>query len=159
MLVQRLPYAGVEQRREGMAIHIGMFETSVQETQGWLVELAERLGFTDIHYALHGLTTVLHALRDELSVEQNAALAAQMPTLLRGIYFQDWQPHLFEPKHSSRQRFLERIDAAFERYADAPDPVSLSEETFDMLEERISGECEKIRRSLSSDLRALWPGS
>jgi uncharacterized protein (DUF2267 family) len=117
----------------------------------------ERLGMTDAHYALRGLTAVLHALRDELSANQNAALASQMPTMLRGLYFQEWKPQPVEPKHSSRDVFLRRVDAAFDRYEMPPNPVDVVQNVFAMLEYRMSGECRKIRRTLPSDLRGLWP--
>lgn len=142
-----------------MAVHIGLFDSSVQESREWVADLAARLDLSDSHYALRGLTAVLHALRDELSVNQNAALAAQMPAMLRGIYFQEWKPLAFEPRHSSRDAFLERIDGAFARYEQPPDAEDLAEAVFSMLEERISGECRKIRRTLPSGLRALWPVS
>jgi uncharacterized protein (DUF2267 family) len=34
----------------------------------------------------------LHALRDRLTVDLAAKLAAQLPTLIRGIYYEDWDP-------------------------------------------------------------------
>lgn len=140
-----------------MATRISQFDDSVRETHDWLLDLMERLRFSDEHYALRGLTAVLHALRDELSVTQNAALAAQMPTLLRGIYFQGWKPSAFEPKHSSRNEFLVRVDNVFSKYEMPPDPRELVAHVFAMMESRISGECRKIRRTLPADLRALWP--
>lgn len=142
-----------------MVTRIGLFEDSVRETQDWLVDVAERLRLSDAHYALRGLTAVLHALRDELSVNQNAALAAQMPAVLRGIYFQDWRPLSFEPKHSSLDAFLQRIDGAFGNYEAPPDPRELARQVFGVLEERIAGECRKIRRTLPANLRALWPSA
>jgi uncharacterized protein (DUF2267 family) len=140
-----------------MAIRIALFEAPVQEAQEWVREVMDRLGFSDPHYALHGLGAVLHALRDELSVNQNAAIAAQMPALLRGIYFQDWKPLAAEPKHSSRAAFLRRVDDEFASYETPPDPAQLTGQVLEMLAYRISGECRKVRRTLSSDLRALWP--
>lgn len=142
-----------------MATHLGTFEGSVRESQEWVTDLMERLRFADPHYALRGLTAVLHALRDELSAEQNAALAAQMPALIRGIYFQDWQPRANEPKHNPRHVFLRRIDSAFATYEAPPDPAAVAEAVFAMLETRISGECRKIRRTLPGDLRGLWPSA
>jgi len=35
---------------------------------------------------------VLHTLRDRLTVDVAAKLAAQLPTLIRGIYYEDWDP-------------------------------------------------------------------
>ena len=35
---------------------------------------------------------MLHTLRDRLTVDVAAKLAAQLPTLIRGIYYEDWDP-------------------------------------------------------------------
>lgn len=140
-----------------MATHLGTFDASLRESQEWVTDLMERLHFADPHRTLRALTAVLHALREELSAEQNAALAAQMPALIRGIYFQDWQPRAKEPKHTPRNVFLRRIDSAFASYEAPPDPAAVAEAVFAMLQVRISGECRKIRRTLPSDLGSLWP--
>ena len=140
-----------------MITQISLYESSVQETKKWVADVQQRMGLDDQQHALRGLTAVLHALRDELSVNQNAALAAQMPAMLRGIYFQDWKPLTFEPKHTTQRAFLNRIQTAFTSYASAPDAFELAEQVFAVLESRISGECTKIRRTLPSDLREMWP--
>jgi uncharacterized protein (DUF2267 family) len=140
-----------------MAVGMALFEESVLETQDWVEDLASRMEFGDPHYALHGLTAALHALRDELSAEQNAALAAQFPAVLREIYFADWKPNLMEPRHNPASELLMRVEDAFESYQEAPNPLALVESVFEMLEDRISGECQKIRRTLPADLRSLWP--
>lgn len=142
-----------------MAVRPRLFEESVRETREWVLDLMERLHFADEYYAVRGLTAVLQALRDELSADQNASLAAQMPVILRGIYFQSWKPAALEPKHSSRDAFLTRVDSAFSKYESAPDPRELVEHVFALLESRISGECRKIRRTLPGDLRGLWPAA
>jgi uncharacterized protein (DUF2267 family) len=38
------------------------------------------------------LRAVLHALRDRLTVAETAHLSAQLPMLIRGIYFKGWDP-------------------------------------------------------------------
>jgi uncharacterized protein (DUF2267 family) len=39
---------------------------------------------------------VFHALRDQLSPEENLQLLAQLPTVLKGVYVEGWK---FSPKH------------------------------------------------------------
>jgi uncharacterized protein (DUF2267 family) len=69
-----------------------IIERSVEKTHIWLNELAEELGVEDKQYAYRALRAVMHALRDRLSVDVAAKLAAQLPTLIRGIYYEDWDP-------------------------------------------------------------------
>ncbi len=42
------------------------------------------------------IRAVFHALRDQLSPEENLQLLAQLPTLLKGVYVEGWN---FSPKH------------------------------------------------------------
>lgn len=67
-------------------------ERSVEKTHIWLNEVANELGGDDRQYAYRALRAVLHTLRDRLTVDVAAALAAQLPTLIRGIYYEDWDP-------------------------------------------------------------------
>ena len=68
-----------------------IIERSVEKTHIWLKEIAEELG-GDRKDAYRALRAVLHTLRDRLTVDVAAKLAAQLPTLIRGIYYEDWDP-------------------------------------------------------------------
>jgi uncharacterized protein (DUF2267 family) len=69
-----------------------VIQHSVEKMHIWLGEIAEELGDEDRHYAYRALRAVLHALRDRLTVDVAAKLAAQLPTLIRGVYYEDWDP-------------------------------------------------------------------
>jgi len=69
-----------------------IIEHSVEKAHIWLNEVAEELDEQDRQYAYRALRAVLHSLRDRLTVEVAAKLASQLPTLIRGIYYEDWVP-------------------------------------------------------------------
>ena len=69
-----------------------IIQRSVEKTHLWLKEIAEALGTEDRQYAYRALRAVLHTLRDRLTVDAAAELASQLPTLVRGIYYEDWTP-------------------------------------------------------------------
>jgi uncharacterized protein (DUF2267 family) len=69
-----------------------IIEHSVEKTHLWLKEIAAELGDEDRQYAYRALRAVLHTLRDRLTVNVAAKLAAQLPTLIRGVYYEDWDP-------------------------------------------------------------------
>ena len=69
-----------------------VFDTTVQETNTWLRGLMENLHLTDRQEAYHDLRVTLHALRDRLTVEEAAHLAAQLPMLIRGLYYEGGTP-------------------------------------------------------------------
>jgi uncharacterized protein (DUF2267 family) len=65
---------------------------SAEKANVWLRDVAAALGDDDRQYAYRALRAVLHVLRDRLTVDVAAKLAVQLPTLIRGIYYEDWDP-------------------------------------------------------------------
>ena len=63
-----------------------VFDKTIQTTNIWLNEIMERLG-PDRQVAWKVLSTVLHKLRDRLPLELAAHLGAQLPLLVRGVYY------------------------------------------------------------------------
>ncbi len=63
-----------------------VFDTTLHKTHAWLKAAMEALGTEDRHRAYMALRAVLHALRDRLTVEEAAQLAAGLPMLLRGLF-------------------------------------------------------------------------
>ncbi len=132
------------------------FDTTLQKTNIWLEEIMESLGWEDRSRAYIALRAVLHALRDRLTVEEATHLAAELPFLVRGIYYEGWSP-ADKPVKMDREGFLQRIAAAF-RDDITVDPEEIVRSVFTVLENRVStGEIEDIRSTLPRDLRDLWP--
>jgi uncharacterized protein (DUF2267 family) len=67
------------------------FKQAAQHAQEWVNDLAEDLGW-DERRAYHLLRQVLPTLRDWLQPEEMADLAAQLPVLIRGIFFEAGGP-------------------------------------------------------------------
>ncbi len=86
-----------------------IIERSVEKTNVWLNELAEELGTDDRAAAYRVLRGFLHALRDRLTVDEIAQLAAQLPELIRGIYYEGWDPSKTPERYGDLESFLERI--------------------------------------------------
>jgi uncharacterized protein (DUF2267 family) len=131
-------------------------EHTVELTHIWINALDERLRWNSKPRAYRLLKAVLHALRDWLPHEEAADLAAQLPTQLRGAYYEHWRPATTPVKHRKRADFLARIDAAFA--ADPlPDTAAAVTAVFDVLSEKISmGEVGDLRGSLPEEIRDLW---
>lgn len=58
----------------------------------WLAVVGEQLGTEDPHEACRVLRAWLQTVRDRLTVEVAAHFAAQLPELLRGVYYEGWTP-------------------------------------------------------------------
>ncbi len=131
------------------------FDSTLQSTNGWLHELMEELHWPERERAYHALRAVLHALRDRLPVGEVAALAAQLPLLLRGVYYEGWRP--LEKHHRGHRLddFLAEVGAAFPGDRDV-DPEFVARTVFRVLEWHVSpGEVEGIRHVLPHELRTL----
>jgi uncharacterized protein (DUF2267 family) len=133
------------------------FESTLQTTNVWLNDILERLGWGEDRYrAYHALRAVLHALRDRLPVDQAAALAAQLPMLVRGFYYEGWHPHGKPVKERHKEEFLAHIAAAFRDDPDV-DPERVTRVVFQVLAKHVTaGEIEGVKRTLPSELRSLW---
>ena len=73
-----------------MTTGLDVFDTTVQESNLWLKDVMERIGTDDRHRAYSTLRAVLHALRDRLGPANASHLGAQLPMLLRGLYYEGW---------------------------------------------------------------------
>lgn len=71
---------------------ITVFNRTIEKASLWIKDMMALLPSEDPHQALHALRAGLHALRDRLTVDEAAQLAAQLPMVLRGLFFENWRP-------------------------------------------------------------------
>lgn len=81
------------------AAHVDIIDRSVEKAHVWLNDLARELGSEDRQHAYRVLRAFLHALRDHLSVDEAAQLAAQLPIFVRGVFYEGWDPSR-TPQHA-----------------------------------------------------------
>lgn len=86
-----------------------IIERSGAKANIWLKDVASELGDDNRQYAYRALRAVLHVLRDRLTVDVAAKLAAQLPTLIRGIYYEDWDPSRTPMPAHTVDTFLEHV--------------------------------------------------
>jgi uncharacterized protein (DUF2267 family) len=134
-----------------------LFEATLQKTNIWLNHLMRVLPTDDRHAAYRALRATLQALRDRITVEEVAQLGAQLPMLIRGFYYEGWDPTGKPSKALHRQQFLDRI-ARGVMDTDGKDPEEVARAVFIVLVQRISdGEIEDVKHVLPADIRDLWP--
>lgn len=73
--------------------HSDNFHHAVHTANKWLADVAAAFGTGDRRYAYRVLRAWLHTLRDRLTVESTAKFSSQLPELLRGMYYDGWEPH------------------------------------------------------------------
>jgi len=88
---------------------LDVIDRSIEKTHVWLNDLSEELATEDSHHAYRVLRAFLHALRDHLSVNEAAALAAQLPIFVRGVFYEGWDPSRTPDHTRDLDSFLQRI--------------------------------------------------
>jgi uncharacterized protein (DUF2267 family) len=133
-------------------------ETTVHKTHDLLNEIMAALGANDAHLAYGAMRAVLHALRDRLTVDEAVQLGAQLPMLIRGLYYEGWRPRRKRVKQH-KDAFLDQIRKEFPLGPDCMHPEVIARAVLAVLSRRISpGEVRDVQAVLPVELRALWPG-
>jgi uncharacterized protein (DUF2267 family) len=100
---------GILAKTAGVDHKLDVIDRTVAKTYEWLQKVAERDEFDDVHRAYHVLRAVLHALRDRVEPNVAAHVAAQLPLLVRGIFYEGWDPAK-TPMRMSLAEFLARVE-------------------------------------------------
>jgi uncharacterized protein (DUF2267 family) len=91
---------------------IESLDGTIERANEWLVELGLLLGSDDGAECYAALRSVLHALRDRLPIIAGVRLGAQLPTLLRGVYYEGWQPDRGHVHTRTLGEFLALVERA-----------------------------------------------
>lgn len=130
---------------------------TVHLTHEWINELAARLDWSSKRCTLRLLRATLQQLRDHLMVDEMAQFAAQLPLLVRGIFFEGWVPGRTSLKERSIDAFVKPIERKMDETAEYRGREDITN-VFELLNSRISiGEIEDIRASLPAPIRNIWP--
>lgn len=86
------------------------FNHALHTANIWLADIGSAFGTRDRRYTQRVLRTWLHALRDRLTVDAAAKFGAQLPELLRGVYYDGWEPNRVPVKYGVDQ-FVQRFAA------------------------------------------------
>ena len=135
---------------------LDVFDATLQKTNIWLKDIMQELGWEDRHKAYVSLRTTLHALRDRLTLEETAQFGAQLPMLIRGLYYEGWTPTGKPDKVRHKADFLAPIRAYFQDDWDV-EPEEVARAVLHVITTRVSaGEIEDIKLLLPKELKALW---
>lgn len=133
-----------------------VFEHTIEITHTWLNDLVERLAWRDRQRTYRALRAVLHALRDRLSVDDASHLAAQLPMLVRGFYYEGYHPSGKPLLERKRSEFLAHVKCEFPD--ESFDIETVTRAVLQVVTKHVTpGEVEKIKASLPEEIRSLWP--
>jgi len=139
-----------------MKTNISALDRTVHKTDEWLKEISQELGWDDKERSYVALRAVLLTLRDRLSPEQAAHLAAQLPMLVRGIFYEGYHPAGKPERIRSREEFANRIQAAFEPHP-GHHPEEIARAVFAVLRRHVTeGELNKVLHELPDEIEAIF---
>ncbi|MBI3756807.1 MAG: DUF2267 domain-containing protein [Deltaproteobacteria bacterium] len=133
------------------------FDSTLQKTHIWLDDIMQEMGWShERQRAYLALRSVLHALRDRLTMEEALDLGAQLPMLVRGFYYEGWKPADTPRKERHKEDFLGHVKHDF-RNDEHMNAEQIVRAVFRVLVRHISkGEIKDIQLILPAELRTLW---
>jgi uncharacterized protein (DUF2267 family) len=135
--------------------HGSPIDQSVEKAHIWVNEVAAALETEDRRYASRVLRAFLHALRDRLTVEEAAQLAAQLPTLIRGVYYENWVPARTPMLYRDVDEFLDRIAEEAQMHGETEASFGCAAAAAVLRNHVSAGELEDVLAVLPKDLRQL----
>jgi uncharacterized protein (DUF2267 family) len=134
------------------------FDTTIDKANRLLREIELEYGWprerrNQSYAALRG---VLHALRDRLTVEESAQLAAQLPMLVRGLYYEGWEPSRV-PVKMSRDEFMARVRQDFPYDVKGGTQPLITTVLRAVKRYGTEGEWADVRATMPSELAAVMP--
>jgi CBS domain-containing protein len=140
-----------------MMSNVPVLDSTIQKTHEWLKDITDGLGFPNQRAALAALRATLHTLRDRLPREHAAQLGAQLPMLIRGLYYEGWDPLREPTRVRHQQEFFDLVSAELKEHHELRDARRVTRIVFGVLAKHLSpGEKEKVLLTLPEELRELW---
>jgi uncharacterized protein (DUF2267 family) len=96
---------------------------TIQNTMEWLHGIKAELGWEDDERVYEATRAVLHAIRDRLPVEDAVQFSAQLPILLKGVFFDQYDPTGKPLKVRTKEEFYELVRSDFDGFLNAEEAV------------------------------------
>lgn len=132
-------------------------ESAHHKAQEWLNQLTGIGHFDDEQQSWAALKSVLQTLRDRVTVDQAAHLSAQLPMMVRGMFYEGYRPSEVPRNYDTEQEFLNAVrDKLYD--ARAINAERATRAVFELLQERMDeGEIAQIQGLLPDEINRLWP--
>jgi len=130
-------------------------ETTTQKTHKWSARIAESMRM-EKRGAWKSLRSVLRPLRDRLPIDLGVHFGAQLPILVRGLYYEGWEPSKV-PIKMSREEFLAAVQSRIIANR-VIDPVETVQNVLAVVANHIgSPEMQKIMDAFPRDMQSFFP--
>ncbi|HEY8533459.1 MAG TPA: DUF2267 domain-containing protein [Micromonospora sp.] len=137
---------------------VSVLDSTIEKTNRILKEIEEAYGWPKErrNQSYAALRAVLHTLRDRLPVSEVVQLGAQLPLLIRGVYYDGWEPDK-APEKMGRSDFLARVRDDF-RFEIEGGIERLVQTVLKALRPYITdGEWQDVKSSMPKELMSMLP--
>ncbi len=132
-------------------------DVSMQSANEWLREIGDGLGIQNRRTEYAALRGTLHVLRDHLSTDEIAQLSAQLPIVIRGIFYEGWNPKATVSRPRNKAEFLNIVRTGLKGHEELGDVEKTVKVTLGVLANHVSaGEIMQVIHSLPAGIRELW---
>lgn len=138
-----------------MQSSIDIVNHNIKTINTWLKDISEELGGIGEEAAWGHLKAVLQTVRDRITVDEAADFAAQLPMIVRGLYFEGWRPAETPHKWRDRQEYL---DAFTHKLENAGSGEEILKAVLRVLDRHLdSNELIRVKEMHPKDVWDLWP--
>ncbi len=138
-----------------------LFDAPLQEGANWVDTISARLGTSYKRSGYAALRATLHAIRDSLQLEKAVELGEQLPILIRGIYYEGWDPKKGSARVAQPGEFMDIVRHDLRGHAELPGAERTLQASFRALGELLPSQAfEAVVKVLPADIRELCqPGT
>lgn len=137
-----------------MSTGIRSLDRAVHQARQWLNDVQSELGWPDEDRVYSATKAVIKTLRDRLTVEEAHHLSAQLPMLMRGFYFEGYNPTNKPLDIESREEFYQKVREYFG--AEPLDAEKATKAVLKTLDSKIGGQMEDIRYNMPKDIQKIF---
>ncbi|MEV8512774.1 DUF2267 domain-containing protein [Dactylosporangium sp. NPDC051484] len=133
------------------------FNHALHTANVWVADVESAFGTNDRRFAQRAVRAWLHTLRDRLTVTAAVKFGAQLPELLRGIYYDGWEPSR-APERYGAEEYVRRFSTqAAVRSTQVP---AVAATVTEVIGQHMSpGQLAEATAELPTDLRDLVTGA
>jgi uncharacterized protein (DUF2267 family) len=138
-----------------MPTGISTIDRSIQKTKEWIKSIQKNAHLATEEQAYSAFQSVIHVLRDMLIPNEAVKFAAQLPLILRGVYYSGWKLANKPERIKTKQEFINMVSITL---PNSIDPLQAISGVLISINKHLSqGEIKDIKAELSENLRSLWP--
>ncbi|PXX91626.1 hypothetical protein DIT71_07030 [Marinobacter vulgaris] len=138
-----------------MQSSINIVDHNIKTINTWLNDISNELDGIGEEEAWARLKAVLQTLRDRITVTEAADFAAQLPIIVRGLYFEGWHPAETPHKWRDRADYMDAFNHKLEGEANGEETLKAVLRVLDRHLD--SNELIQIKEMHPKELWDLWP--